>query len=198
MNIGLDIDDVLYSTSSMIRRLSPEVLREANIPDQLREYEYEIAKRCNMDENQWTSISNKFRWYSIEYINRDAIKQLKALKHLHPNIEYSIVTWRSLNDAAPIIRLLQQYFNFPIKQCYCLSADKSKAELCRDKNIKIMLDDCCDVINSFKDTPKNVAILVSPDDVLHNKPYLHEQEYILKNWSELPNLIETITRQYSF
>lgn len=195
MLIGIDIDDVLYQTSIMIRQHAPKALRALGLPDTMDESLYHLRDRCNVNNDQYKELESRLKWISLEYISAPAVRALKLLKRTNPEVEYCIVTWRPEEDTIPILQLIRQYFYLDIKRWYCLPEETSKADFCEEHGIRLMLDDNTDVIRGFETKSTNHGILVSTEHVLHNKEYAGKYDLVLNHWNELHSLYEIVCRK---
>lgn len=194
MLIGIDIDDVLYRTSLMIRKMAPAALRSMDLPDTLYEDRYHLQDRADISPNQYKELESKLHWITSEFLNSTAIRELKKLKQTNPEIEYCIVTWRPEKDTDPILQLLHTYYYFDIERKYCLPEGVSKAEFCEKNDIDILLDDCADVMREFNDTMNCCGILVSTEEILHNKAFAVTYNCVLEDWEYFHQMYEDIVK----
>lgn len=195
MIIGLDIDDVLYNTSLMVRKIAPNLLRDMGLNDTLDETKYRISEKCHLTEEQFASISNKFEWAAHAYVNINAAHMLKKLKQTNPDVDYCIVTWRTKENALPVIQLLRDYFYLDIKQHYFLPDGTNKATFCDENGISILLDDYETVIRTFTPDVKAKGVLVSTKYVEHNRAFARECELVLRDWEDLYDIITAIVKE---
>lgn len=189
MIVGIDIDDVLYNTSYMIKHLTPKLLDDMGVKYTVNENAYLFRDMYGLTDEQCRAIENKLEWTSLEYINSNAILALKRVKQAQPDIDFHIVTWRAENETIPIIQLIKQYYYLDITAIHCLPSGTNKAAFCDNNGISIMLDDYEQVIRSFTSDTKCRGVLVAASEhVRHNKAFADAYHTVLTDWDELINL----------
>lgn len=188
MLIGIDIDDVLYNTSLMIRQELPPLLRKMNLPDAIDENQYNLVNKVRAPKDEIDKLNHKLNWISLAYICAPAVRALKTLKQTNSEVEYCIVTWRSEPNTLPILQFLRDYFYLDINRWHCLPCGTSKADFCENNDIAIMLDDYNEVIQDFRNHRSAYGVLVSTNHVLHNKQFAAEHDWVLYDWSQLHSL----------
>ena len=193
MLIGIDIDDVLYRTSLMVKDEAPAILRSMGLPDKPDESVYHFRDRFKLTDEQYNEFEKKLPWLSLEYVSPAAVRAFKLLKRTNPEVEYCVVTWRPEQDALPILQLLREYFYLDIDKCYCLPETESKAEFCEKHGVGIMFDDCEHVIRSFNADMNSRPVLVSTCHVAHNKTFAKTYDTVLTEWDELHSIYEKLT-----
>lgn len=189
MIVGIDVDDVLYQTSRMIRQLTPNILDKMGITYAVNETAYLFKDVYGLTDEQCAAVGCKLEWFSVKYIDITAVHALKRLKQVQPDIDLQIVTWRPEQDTLPITQLLKQYFYLDIPVIHCLADGTSKATFCDDNGISLMLDDYESVIRDFTPANKCKGVLVATSEhVLHNKTFADEYHTVLTDWDDLNNL----------
>lgn len=193
MLVGIDVDDVLYQTSKMIKKLVPPLLTDMHIPHTVNPDAYWIENMYGLTAEQFAQIDPKLDWKSVAYIDSSAVQALKKLKHTRPDADFCIVTWRKKEGTLPIVRLIQQYYYLDIPVVHCIPDYASKAEFCDNNGIGMMLDDHAEVIKSFTPETKCRGILVATNDyVTHNKAFADSYHTVLRDWDDLHNLYTSI------
>lgn len=193
MIVGIDVDDVLYQTSQMIRQLAPNILYKMGIAYTVNEKAYLFKDVYGLTDEQCAAVGAKLEWFSVKYIDIAAVHALKRLKHAQPDIDLQIVTWRSKHNTLPITQLLKQYFYLDIPVIHCLKDGTNKAAFCDNNGISLMLDDYENVIRDFMPTNKCKGVLVATSEhVLHNKTFANEYHTVLTDWDDLNNLCLSI------
>ena len=193
MLVGIDIDDVLYQTSKMIKKLVPPLLTDMHISNDTNPDAYWIEDMYGLTAEQFAQIEPKLDWTSVAYIDSSAVQALKKLKHTRPDAELCIVTWRKKEDTLPVIQLIKQYYYLDIPIIHCIPDYSSKAEFCDNNSIGIMLDDHADVISCFTPETKCRGVLVATSEyVTHNKAFTDRYHTVLRDWDDLYNLYASI------
>lgn len=195
MLIGLDIDDVLYQTSTMIRKLAPTVFEKANVNFSIDENCYPLHQRCGVSEKTWQEQDKNFEWLSYDFFNEIAICELKRLQRINPDIKYCIVTWREEKYALPVAQILREYFYMDISGIHSLPIGTNKAEFCENNKIDVLFDDLPTTVSSFTDKMNSRGVLVATSDILHNNSAVADSKYVLTDWSNLSDTIQNILRE---
>lgn len=192
MKIGIDIDDVLYKTSDMIRAECPKLLETLgyhNRPLNMSHFDWQSMTGATLDDCKW--IENHLPWTSRKYINKDAIVQIKQLVRTHPDTKLYIVTRRDMATTKPITNLLRRLYHIRFEKIICVSAEERKVDYCVENGIDYLLDDEENNVKQMLSNSKCKAILVSTPDIEHNKHFAktYNEDLLLTSWNDLCEII---------
>lgn len=192
MKIGIDIDDVLYKTSDMIREECPKLLETLGYHNQklnMSHFDWQSMTGATPDDCRW--IANHLSWTSRKYINKDAITQIKRLVKTYPDTKLYIVTRRNMATTKPIANLLRRLYRMRFEKIICVSAKERKVDYCAEHSLDYLLDDEERNVKQMLDNPKCKAILVSTPDIEHNKRFAktYNEDLILTSWDNLCDII---------
>lgn len=189
MRIGVDIDDVIYKTSTMIVEQSPRIMRELGITETPDFSKYEFDEMFHVNYNIDDKVMPLLLFNSSAYLNQVAIRALKTHKRTHPEDKIVIVTKRDKHDTDIICDYLSKLFYFEIDEAYSVPDGVSKAEFCEQKNIDVLFDDYERNIRTFSKDSSCVPILVSTEHILHNKKFAESYSRVLQDWNDFEEIL---------
>ena len=174
MNIGIDMDDTICSTSKMIEVYSNKYITENNITK----------------DNLWNIKENKDKFlkqylqkiYDEAHLKEGVRECFKELKKLGYNLY--IITARTENYVEDINNTIVNYLktnNLLVDGIFINSNDK--VDICKNKNIDLMIEDNLYNYNMLKQNNINTILLDEDNKYksLKNK---------VKNWYEVINIIK--------
>lgn len=192
IRIGVDVDDVIFRTSDMITDMAPDILRRLGYNGVLNREYYDLPAVLNVDADTAKRVESQLGWCLPEYINWDAVSMLHALRTSRP-VEFDIVTWRPEVDALPVSDVINKAYPGLFDNIYCLEPNTSKASFCDKHGITAMLDDYENNIKDFQSANTVCkAVLISPDNVPHNKRFAKTYSLTLTNWNQLIDMYDRI------
>lgn len=181
MRIGIDIDDTITNTQDKIDEIALEK-ENKQIYDRTKHWFYE---RFNTSADEDTLFFYK---YAREIMGSADIKENASLyiNKLHDlGHEIYIITARSNKFADNIMDITLDYLaKNEIKYDKIIFQSHNKADICRENNIDVMVDDSIEHIEEIT----NVGIKVIIMDNEYNR---NSNGTRAKNWEEVYNLIES-------
>lgn len=193
MRIGIDIDDVIFRTSDMIIDKAPSLLRKLGHDGKLNRECYALKDVFGLNESDTKTVEKQLEWCNPNYINWDAINAMYDLKQTYSDVDFHIVTWRPNADAYPVITEIQNRYPDLFSEIHCLDPGTNKATFCDENGISVMFDDYEENILDFQRSDAHCkAILISPDNVPHNKRFAETYMPKLTNWNDLCEIYKNI------
>ena len=182
MNIGIDFDDVITEFTDALMDFYHEKYGKKVLRDEIKEWDWGLYWGIPRDEA--TKRVDEFHEnHSIEKVTplKDAISYLKNLMKNH---KIFIITGRLIRFKTKVESWLKNHIDDEIKVIHAGEGHKgqasSKAEICKELNIPILLEDAP---NTAKDCAIN-GIKV----ILFNKPWnrkiSHKNIIRVENWKE--------------
>mgnify|MGYP004637675261 CR=1 FL=1 len=195
LRIGIDIDDVLYMTSQMIRIEGTIIARNLWGIRVYPDSKYTgLREILGLNMYQCRTVAKRLPCTSVTYFNLDAIDALKNFKARHRDVKYYIVSRRSKSSIKRVRQILSSEFGLEIDDGWSCEGFQNKSSICNAKKIDIMLDD---EPGNIEDIAMNcsrcVPICCSDDSVLHNKQFIRTYSgYYLADWDNFEVLVGKI------
>lgn len=191
LRIGLDIDDVLYKTSQMIKIEGTIIAQNLwGIKIHPDVSQYSLSDILGVGEYRCRAIAKRLSCTSVNYFNLDAINALKSYRATHRDVQYYIISRRSKSSIKNVISILHNEFDLDITSGWACEGITLKSTLCNRHRIDIMLDDEQDnILDITEHCAKCTPICCSDETVLHNKAFLVSYSgYYITDWSQLERL----------
>ena len=192
--MGVDLDDVLYQTSKMIIEMGTDYLKKNQIKHKLNTTGYLVEDVFGVNSLIARDIEKICEWQSPKYISKEAVYSIKRMQNKY-NAKLIVITARDQKGAGDLLYTLFREESFQVD--VVRTSITNKAETAIIEGCDVMLDDYTNNIKSFSDFIHCRPILVSPEHVLHNKPFASTYKHVLYNWNNLEEvLIKAIGDRY--
>ena len=194
LRIGIDIDDVLYMTSQMIRIEGTIIARNLWGIRVYPDSKYTgLREILGLNMYQCLAVAKRLPCTSVTYFNSDAIDVLKRFMAQYRDVKYYIISRRSKSSIKRIRHILSS--NLETAGGWSCEGLQKKSSICNAKKIDIMLDD---EPGNIEDIANNCSrctpICCSDDSVLHNKQFIRTYSgYYLTDWANFEALVRKIS-----
>ena len=189
---GVDIDDVLYKTSIMLKEMGTAYLIKNKISFVYNPNGYIFEDLFSISPNIIKDITNNLEsacdWASIKYIDAQAVIALQNIQKKY-NAKLYIITARNEKLTYDLLRILYNQYNFQVQNVF--TSVSNKAAIANNNNCDIMLDDYTKNIMEFEDSIHCKPILVSTDYIKHNKDFAKTFNNVLDDWNNLEKIIDS-------
>lgn len=196
LRIGVDIDDVLYMTSKMIRIEGTIIARNLWGIRVYPDSKYTgLREILGLNVYQCRAVAKRLPCTSVSYFNLDVIDALKNFKTRYQDVKYYIISRRSKSSIKQVRHILSSEFGLEIDGGWACEGFQNKSSICNAKKIDIMLDDESGNIEDIaKNCPRCIPICCSDDSVLHNKQFIRTYSgYYLTDWANFEALVGKIS-----
>ena len=181
MRIGIDIDDTITNTQEVIDEIA-QTKESRKIYDRTKHWFTDRFNCTQEDDDKF------FYKYATTFMAEATIKEgaSEYINKLHDEgYEIYIITARSNKFAPDIMDITLDYLaKNEIKYDKIIFQSHNKADICRENNIDVMVDDSIEHIEEIT----NVGIKVIIMDNEYNR---NSNGTRAKNWEEVYNLIES-------
>lgn len=187
ITIGVDLDDVLYQTSRMLREMGIAYLKENNIPFKYNPKGYTLEEKFTVSTGIARAVDNACDWANEKYVDLEAVIALQTMQKEY-GAKFIIITARNEKFTYRLLQTLYNMAHFQVQGVFCFSTNKCM--IANNNQCDVMLDDCVENVISFDDSLRCRPILISPSYITHNKTFANTYKNVLWDWKNLEDTIK--------